>query len=194
MYARTREEISRLFATAIALKCDLRNHSHQDFHCTFATQSAAPRRSSAATMSRRFTTYSATEQGEARQEAEWFRFDGVRTGSRRCADWRREWYSTPSQAVRMREIRAHLTAKMHHEAGAAREPKRQSASCNGGQYRLRKPNTPLRKEVERETGDPEGNLVIVERVAHERQRLFSCREYGWDGTAHRFASTAQNGP
>ena len=135
-------------------------------------------------MSRRFTTYSATEQGDARQEAEWFRFDGVRTGSRRCADWRREWYSTQSQAVRMREIRAHLTAKMHHEAGAAREPKRQSASCNGGQYRLRKPNAPLRKETERETGDPEGNLVIVERVAHERQRLFSCREYGWDGTAH----------
>ena len=53
------------------------------------------------------------------------------------------------------------------------------------------PNAPLRKEVERETGDPEGNLVIVERVAHECQRLFSCREYGWVGTAHRFgASTA----
>ena len=55
-------------------------------------------------------------------------------------------------------------------------------------------DAPLRKEVERETGDPEGNLVIVERVARERQHLFSCREYGWDGTAHRFASTAQNGP
>ena len=38
-------------------------------------------------------------------------------------------------------------------------------------------------------GDPEGNLVIVERVAHERQRLFSCREYGWVGTAHVLTST-----
>ena len=92
--------------------------------------------------------------------------------------------------MRMREIRAHLTAKTNREIGAALELKRQSATCNRGQYRLRKPNTPLRKEVERETGDPEGNLVIVERVARERQHLFSCREYGWDGTAHRFASTA----
>ena len=50
-------------------------------------------------------------------------------------------------------------------------------------------DAPLRKEVERETGDPEGNLVIVERVAHERQRLFSCREYGWVGTAHVLTST-----
>ena len=53
------------------------------------------------------------------------------------------------------------------------------------------PNAPLRKEVEREAGDPEGNLVIVERVARKRQHHFSCREYGWVGTAHRFgASTA----
>ena len=47
------------------------------------------------------------------------------------------------------------------------------------------------KRVEREAGDPEGNLVIVERVARKRQHHFSCREYGWVGTAHRFgASTA----
>jgi hypothetical protein len=45
--------------------------------------------------------------------------------------------------------------------------------------------------VEREAGDPEGNLVIVERVARKRQHHFSCREYGWVGSAHRFgASTA----
>ena len=50
-------------------------------------------------------------------------------------------------------------------------------------------NTPLRKEVEREMGAPEGNLVIVERCARERQRLFSCREYGWDGSAHVLNST-----
>ena len=37
-----------------------------------------------------------------------------------------------------------------------------------GQYRLHKPNAPLRKEVEREADDPEGNLVIVEKCA--------CRE------------------
>ena len=89
----------------------------------------------------------------------------------------------------MREIRAHLTAKTNREIGAALELKRQSATCNRGQYRLRKPNTPLRKEVERETGDPEGNLVIVERVARERQHLFSCREYGWDGAGHVLNST-----
>ena len=51
------------------------------------------------------------------------------------------------------------------------------------------PNAPLRKEVERETDAPEGNLVIVERCARERQRLFSCREYGWDGSAHVRTST-----
>ena len=51
------------------------------------------------------------------------------------------------------------------------------------------PNAPLRKEVERETDAPEGNLVIVERCARERQRLFSCREYGWDGSAHVLNST-----
>ena len=61
--------------------------------------------------------------------------------------------------------------------------------CNHGQYRLRKPSTPSRKAPEREAGDPEGNLVIVERVAHERQRLFSCREYGWVGTAHVLTCT-----
>ena len=51
------------------------------------------------------------------------------------------------------------------------------------------PNAPLRKEVEREAGDPEGNLVIVERVGRKRQHHFSCREYGWVGSAHGFAST-----
>ena len=51
------------------------------------------------------------------------------------------------------------------------------------------PNAPLRKEVERETDAPEGNLVIVERCARERQRLFSCREDGWDGSAHVPTST-----
>ena len=50
-------------------------------------------------------------------------------------------------------------------------------------------NAPLRKEVERETDAPEGNLVIVERCARERQRLFSCREYGWAGSAHMPTST-----
>ena len=50
-------------------------------------------------------------------------------------------------------------------------------------------DAPQRKEVEREMGAPEGNLVIVERCAHERQRLFSCREYGWVGTAHVLTST-----
>jgi hypothetical protein len=62
--------------------------------------------------------------------------------------------------------------------------------------------------VEREAGDPEGNLVIVEKCAcreairlpeaegrapkgpqgaaveRKRQHHFSCREYGWVGSAH----------
>ena len=50
------------------------------------------------------------------------------------------------------------------------------------------PNAPLRKEVEREMDAPEGNLVIVERCIHERQHHFSCREYGWVGSAHRFGA------
>ena len=51
------------------------------------------------------------------------------------------------------------------------------------------PNAPLRKEVEREAGDPEGNLVIVERVGHESQRHFPYWEHSWAGTARRSAST-----
>ena len=56
--------------SALALRSPncLRNRSHQDFHCTFAAQSAALRRGSAARSDRRFTTNSATERGEARQE------------------------------------------------------------------------------------------------------------------------------
>ena len=56
------------------------------------------------------------------------------------------------------------------------------------------PNAPLRKEVERETDAPEGNLVIVEWCARERQCLFSCREYGWVGSAHVLTSTQYGNP
>ena len=59
----------------------------------------------------------------------------------------------------------------------------------GGQYRLRKPSTPSRKVPECEVGDPEGNLVIVERVVHENQRRFPDRAHGWGGTAHVLTST-----
>ena len=38
-------------------------------------------------------------------------------------------------------------------------------------------------------GDPEGNLVIVERVVHENQRRFPDWEHGWGGTAHVLTST-----
>ncbi len=37
--------------------------------------------------------------------------------------------------------------------------------------------------------DPEGNLVIVERVVHENQRRFPDWEHGWGGTAHVLTST-----
>ena len=49
-------------------------------------------------------------------------------------------------------------------------------------------NAPSRKVLEREMDDPEGNLVIVERVGHESQQCFADWEYGWDGTAHRFVA------
>ena len=52
------------------------------------------------------------------------------------------------------------------EWGCAEVPS--TRPCNGGQYRSPTPNAPLRKEVEREADDPEGNLVIVEKCA--------CRE------------------
>ena len=77
-------------------------------------------------------------------------------------------YSALNQTACIRESMAHLTTKRRREFGAAREPNAGSATCNGGQYRPRKPNTPLRKEVERVAGDPEGNLVIGEKCA--------CRE------------------
>ena len=38
-------------------------------------------------------------------------------------------------------------------------------------------------------GDPEGNLVIGERVVHENQRRFPDWEHGWGGTAHVLTST-----
>ena len=37
--------------------------------------------------------------------------------------------------------------------------------------------------------DPEGNLVIVERVVHESQRHFPYWEHSWVGTAHIQTST-----
>ena len=37
--------------------------------------------------------------------------------------------------------------------------------------------------------DPEGNLVIVERVVHENQRRFPDWEHGWGGIAHVLTST-----
>ena len=37
--------------------------------------------------------------------------------------------------------------------------------------------------------DPEGNLVIVERVVHESQRHFPYWEHSWVGSAHVLNST-----
>ena len=37
--------------------------------------------------------------------------------------------------------------------------------------------------------DPEGNLVIVERVVHESQRHFPYWEHSWVGSAHILNST-----
>ncbi|MBO5940733.1 MAG: hypothetical protein J6R18_06025, partial [Kiritimatiellae bacterium] len=50
-------------------------------------------------------------------------------------------------------------------------------------------SAPSRKEPEREMDDPEGNLVIVERVVHESQRHFPYWEHSWGGTAHILTST-----
>ena len=37
--------------------------------------------------------------------------------------------------------------------------------------------------------DPDGNLVIGERVVHESQRHFPYWEHSWVGTAHVLTST-----
>ena len=100
-------------------------------------------------------------------------------------------YSDPSHAAAYAPGCARQRRKRNHWRSGDAPKCRQRASCNGGQYRSPTPNAPLRKEVEREAGDPEGNLVIVERVGRKRQHHFSCREYGWVGSAHRFASTQQ---
>jgi hypothetical protein len=55
----------------------------------------------------------------------------------------------------------------------------------GGQYRSPTLSAPSRKEAEREMDDPEGNLVIGERVVHESQRHFPYWEHSWVGTAHK---------
>ena len=105
--------------------------------------------------------------------------------------WRRACgrYSDPSHAAAYAHGCAILRRKRNHWRSGDVPKYRQRASCNGGQYRSPTPNAPLRKEVEREMDAPEGNLMIVERCIHERQHHFSCREYGWVGTEHRFAST-----
>ena len=50
-------------------------------------------------------------------------------------------------------------------------------------------SAPSRKTPECEVDDPEGNLVIVERVVHENQRHFPDWEHSWVGTAHILTST-----
>ena len=64
-----------------------------------------------------------------------------------------------------------------------------NAPVHGWAVPTPKLDAPSRKLPEREMGDPEGNLVIVERVEHECQRRFSDWEYGWVGTAHVLTST-----
>ena len=105
--------------------------------------------------------------------------------------WRRACgrYSDPSHAAAYAHGCAILRRKRNHWLSGDALKCRRRAKCNGGQYRSPTPNAPLRKEVEREADDPEGNLVIVKRVERKRQHHFSCREYGWVGSAHRFAST-----
>ena len=84
---------------------------------------------------------------------------------------------------------AQAYAERNGSGGAGMRRSAANAPVHGWAVPAPTPNAPLRKEVERETDAPEGNLVIVERCARERQRLFSCREYGWAGTAHVRTST-----
>ena len=84
---------------------------------------------------------------------------------------------------------AQAYAERNGSGGAGMRRSAANAPVHGWAVPAPTPNAPLRKEVERETDAPEGNLVIVERCARERQRLFSCREYGWAGSAHIPTST-----
>jgi hypothetical protein len=72
--------------------------------------------------------------------------------------------------------------KSEAEWGCAEEPP--YAPVHGWAVPPPKLDGPLRKVAEREADDPEGNLTIVERGVRKRQRCFSCREYGWGGSAH----------
>ena len=122
-------------------------------------------------------------------------------------------------AVRLCGWMHKLTPNEKSEAkwGCAEEPP--YAPVHGWAVPPPKLDGPLRKVAEREADDPEGNLTIVEWGVRKRQRCFSCREYGWGGSAHiseqhpirygkakqsffgafpgifrRFASTAHNTP
>ena len=98
-------------------------------------------------------------------------------------------YSDPSHAAAYAHGCAILRRNRNHWRSGDAPKCRRRATCNRGQYRSPTPNAPLRKEVEREADDPEGNLVIVERVVHENQRRFPDWEHGWGGTAHILTST-----
>ena len=88
---------------------------------------------------------------------------------------------------------AQAYAERNVSGGAGMRRVSPTRPCMGGQYRPRKPSTPSRKAPECEVDDPEGNLVIVERVVHENQRRFPDWEHGWGGTAHVLTSTQDGG-
>jgi hypothetical protein len=93
-------------------------------------------------------------------------------------------YSALSQTACIRERMAHLTTKSRRECRRCARAERRKRLVQPCAVPTPQRNAPLRKGVEREMDAPEGNLVIVEWCIHERQHLFSCREYGWVGTAH----------
>ena len=84
---------------------------------------------------------------------------------------------------------AQAYAERNGSGGAGIRRSAANAPVQGWAVPTPKLDAPLRKEVEREMGAPEGNLVIVERCDHKNQRHFPDWEYGWVGTAHVLTST-----
>ena len=97
----------------------------------------------------------------------------------------------PTQAMRshMRSD-AQSYAERNGSGGAGMRQSAANAPVHGWAVPTPTLSAPSRKTPECEVDDPEGNLVIVERVVHENQRHFPDWEHGWVGSAHVLNSTA----
>ena len=76
-----------------------------------------------------------------------------------------------------------------HGPRAQRRSAPPARPCQPWRRTAPKPSNPSRKAPEREGAAPEGNLMIVERGGHKRQRCFPHREHGWAVLRHTLTGT-----